>query len=85
MRIPLGVKLSVCSPSDTPSSAASTSAVVRAIRISRPGAKKVSSPGHGSEITGVAHAAASKRRTDGDQPARTMSARVTFSVHRCAA
>jgi hypothetical protein len=36
-------------------------------------------------MIGTPHAAASNSRTLGDQPARTMSARVTFSVKRCAA
>ena len=35
-------------------------------------------------MIGTPHAAASKRRTLGDQPAATMSARVTLSVKRCA-
>jgi len=33
---------------------------------------------------GTPQAAASKRRTLGEYPASTMSARVTFSVKRCA-
>ena len=49
------------------------------------GSKKASRPSHQSEITGVAHAAASKSLTLGDQPARTMASRVTFSVKPCVA
>ena len=35
-------------------------------------------------MIGVPQAAASNSRTLGEQPAATMSARVTFSVKRCA-
>ena len=35
-------------------------------RISHPGVKKLSSPGHGSETMAAAQAAASKRRTEGE-------------------
>ena len=42
----------------------------------------LSIPGQRSEMIGVAQAAASNSRTDGDQPAAIMSARVTFSVNR---
>jgi hypothetical protein len=59
--------------------------VVSATRISRPGSKNASMPSHQSVITGTPQAAASKRRTLGDHPAATMSARVTLSVNRCAA
>ena len=57
-----------------------TSRVVSARMISRAGTNRVSIPSHRSEITGVAQDAASKSRTDGDQPASIISARVTFSV-----
>jgi hypothetical protein len=49
-----------------------------------PGASTSSSPGHQSLTMGVAHAAASNRRTLGLHPAAIMSARVTLSVKRCA-
>ena len=42
-----------------------------------------SRPGQRSEITGTPQAAASKRRTLGDQPAARISSLVTFSVNRC--
>ncbi len=50
--------------------------------ISRPGSSMLSIPSHLSEMIGVAQAPASNRRTEGDQPAAIMSARVTFSVKR---
>ena len=56
---------------------------VRAVRISSPILKKVPRPGHSSLMIGVAQAAASNRRTLGEKPAATMSARVTFRVKRC--
>ena len=57
---------------------------VRAMSISESGANSSSSPSQASLMIGVAHAAASNSRTLGDQPAATMSARVTLSVKRCA-
>ncbi len=50
------------------SSAASASSVVRAIRISRPGSKNMSSPAHQSDNSGAPHAAASNSRPDGQKP-----------------
>jgi hypothetical protein len=60
----------------------STSSVSSAMRISCPGSKNASRPAHQSEMTGSPHAAASKSRTLGDQPACTISARVTLRVKR---
>jgi hypothetical protein len=65
--------------------AAITSSVVRASTISRSGANSWSIPSQMSEMIGVAQAPASNRRTEGDQPARIMSSRVTFRVKREAA
>jgi hypothetical protein len=46
------------------------------------GHQQVLDPSQRSEMTGTPHAPASNRRTEGDQPAAIMSARVTFSVKR---
>jgi hypothetical protein len=76
--------LAAAAPISSPEfcSAAMTSAVSVASTISRPGTSTSSIPFHRSEMIGVPHAAASNSRTEGDQPAATMSARVTFSVKR---
>ena len=47
-----------------------------------PGQQISSSPGQRSLMIGTPQAAASNRRTLGDQPAGIMSARVMFSVKR---
>jgi hypothetical protein len=62
----------------------SVSLGVRAMSLSESGVNRVSRPSQASLMIGVPHAAASKSRTLGDHPAATMSARVTFSVNRCA-
>jgi hypothetical protein len=59
-----------------------TSSLRSASSISVPGVKRLSIPSHLSEITGTAQAAATNSRTEGDQPAAIMSARVTFNVKR---
>ncbi len=56
-------------------SAATASSLVRAIRISSPGAKKSSRPRHASERMGTPHAAASNSRPDGHQPIAAIGAR----------
>jgi hypothetical protein len=68
--------------SASPASASITWPDVSARMISRPGTSRSSMPSQRSEMTGTPHAPASKRRTEGDQPAAIMSARVTFSVKR---
>ena len=55
-----------------------TSSAVSASKISAPGWNSSSSPGQTSLMIGTPQLAASNRRTQGDQPAATMSARVTF-------
>src|SRR5690606_11648340 len=60
------------------SSAAITSAALSARTISRSGANTASMPSQRSDTIGVAQAPASNRRTEGDQPAAIMSARVTL-------
>lgn len=70
------------SSSGARSSAANTSSVERAIRISSPGVKKASSPSHQSDTTGTPQAAASKSRPDGQNPSAAIGARVTDSVSR---
>ena len=60
----------------------STSPASCARRMSRPGSRIVSRPGHTSLMIGVPHAPASNSRTLGEYPASTMSRRVTFNVKR---
>ena len=61
-------------------SATSASSLLLATRISSPGMKKSSRPGHQSDKTGTPHAAASNSRPDGHQPRSAIGARVRDSV-----